>query len=436
MRLNATTVRTIALPEGVADKVFFDDDLPGFGLRARATGAKTWMVQYAIAGKTRRVVLGSTAVLDPGRARETAKDLLARVRLGHDPAREKTAARIKAGETFGALLPRFLEHQRARLKPRPFEETERHLIAHAKPLHGHPIDVVDRRLIATRLAELAKASGPAASNRVRTSLSAFFTWAAREGYIDSNPATFTNKAVENGPRERVLIDEELSIVWRAAGDGPYGAIVKLLMLTGTRRDEIASVCWSEIDMDTATITLPPARTKNRREHVIPLSKPALAILAAQPQRTMADGSPRDLVFGRGERGFSDWSGSKADLDARITTARKGRALDWTLHDFRRSLSTALHERFDVPPHVVESILGHVGVYKAGVRGVYNKAIYLDERRRALKRWAEHIEKIVSGVPSRRNKVAYLRSRQISVPPNAASVGTALTPPTESTRGKG
>jgi integrase len=368
------------------------------------------MVQYAIGGKTRRMVLGSPAVLDPGKARETAKDLLAAVRLGRDPAAEKATVRAKAAETFGALLPRFLERQRARLKPRSFEEVERHLAAHAKPLHGRPIEAIDRRAIATRLAEIAKASGPAASNRVRTSLSAFFSWAAREGYVESNPVAYTNKAIENGSRERVLNDDELAAVWRAAGDGQYGAIVKLLALTGARRDEIASLRWSEIDLDAATVNLPPTRTKNRREHVIPLSESALAIVAAQPRRTEADGTPRNLVFGYGQRGYQDWSGSKADLDARIAVARKGRALDWTPHDFRRSLSTALHERFGVPPHVVEAVLGHVGGHRSGVSGIYNRALYLDERRRALQRWADHIEQLVSGKPAKA-KVVTLRRRK-------------------------
>ena len=178
------------------------------------------------------------------------------------------------------------------------------------------------------------------------------------------------------------------------------------MLTGARRDEMASLCWSEIDMDAATITLAPARTKNRREHVIPLSESALAILASQSCRAEADGSPRELVFGYGRRGYQDWSGSKTDLDARI--AQQGRALAWTLHDFRRSLSTALHECFGVPPHVVEAILGHVGGHKAGVAGVYNKALYLDERRRALQRWADHVNEIVSG--RRPSKIVKLRKR--------------------------
>jgi integrase len=408
MRLTAAITRALALPPGKLDHVFFDSDLPGFGLRVRATGAKTWMVQYAIAGRTRRIVLGSTAVLDPGKARETAKDLLAKIRLGADPAREKTEARTRAAETFGVLLPRFLDRQRARLKPRSLVGVIRHLAKHAKPLHSHAVEAIDRRTIATRLAEITKASGPAESNRVRNSLSAYFTWLAREGYVENNPVAFTNKAVENGPRDRVPTDAELATIWCAVGDDPhYGAIVKLLMLSGARRDEIASLCWSEVDFDAATITLPPARTKNKREHVIPLSELALAILKAQPLRLEADGTPRDLIFGHGKRGYQGWSASKVKLDARIAATRQGEPLDWRLHDFRRSLSTALHERFSVPPHVVEATLGHAGGHKGGVAGIYNKALYLDERRRALERWAEHIKAIVSRKPGKA-KVVHLR----------------------------
>jgi hypothetical protein len=118
------------------------------------------------------------------------------------------------------------------------------------------------------------------------------------------------------------------------------------------------------------------------------------------------------VFGRGvERGFQGWSKSKAELDARITKAHHGRALnDWTLHDFRRSLSTSLHERFGVPPHVVETILGHVGGHKSGVAGTYNKALYLDERRRALERWGAHIMELLTGKPSK-GRVVDLRGRR-------------------------
>jgi integrase len=404
MKLTAAAVRSLILPPGVRDKVFFDDSLPGFGLRLRDTGGRSWIVQYAIAGRTRRMPLGSTALLDLSRARAMAKDLLAQVRLGRDPVNERAQTRARAAESISALLPRFLQRQRTRLKPRSYQEVERHLLVHAKPLHSYAIDGIERRTIAVRLAAVEKSSGPAAANRVRASLSSFFAWAAREGFVDSNPVAFTNKAVENGSRERVLADDELVAIWRAAGDGQYGAIVKILMLSGARRDEIASLRWSEIDSDTETITLPAARTKNRREHVIPLSDAVRAILAAQPRRLDADGSPRDLVFGYGATGWQDWSGSKADLDARL-----GNAFEWTPHDFRRSLSTALHERFGVPPHVVEAILGHVGGHRGGVAGVYNRAIYLEERRRALQRWGEHIEGLVTG--AKPSKVVKLRKQR-------------------------
>jgi integrase len=390
MRLTAAVIRTLTPPPGKTDFVHFDEDLPGFGLRVRATGAKTWMIQYAIGGRTRRMVLGPVALLDPGKARSTARDLLAQVRLGRDPAKEKFDARAtSSSETFGLLLPRFLARQKERLKPRSYDETKRHLVMHCRTLHGRPIAAIERRAIATLLADIAETRGPAASNRVRASLSAFFTWAAREGLLDTgqhdrnlNPVVFTNKAIEKGARARVLVDDELRTIWLAAGDDRYGAIIKLLILTGARRDEIASLARSEVDFIAATATLPPARTKNRREHVIPLSEPALRILLAQPPRFEAD---TDLFFGPGRN--RNWSGGKASLDARIA----GKPLEhWTPHDFRRSLSTVLHERFGVAPHVVEVILGHVGGHQGGVAGTYNRALYLDERRRALDLWAQHI----------------------------------------------
>lgn len=411
MKLSSSVAARLTLPPGIDDKIFFDDDLPGFGLRLRRSGDRSWWVQYAVAKRTRKLRLGSVAELDIGKARSTAKDVLARVRLGGDPAHEKRVGRVRAGETVGALLPAFLERQRARLKARSYEEVDRHLNQHCKGLHPLAITALERRAVAGCLTKIASASGPVAANRVRSSLSAFLTWCAREGYIDTNPAAYTNKVVENGARNRLLADTELATIWRLLGEDQYGTIMKLLILTGARRDEIASLRWSEVDLERDLITLPPRRTKNKREHVIPLSGTAHALLAAQMRRTECDGSPRDLIFGRGTLGFSDWSGSKADLDARITAANQGKPLPhWTPHDFRRVLSTVLHERFGVPPHVVETILAHVGGHKAGVAGVYNKALYIDERRRALGRWGDHIEQLVSG-KTRRGTVVKLQKRR-------------------------
>ena len=176
MKLTAVAIRALALPPGKTDKTFFDDDLPGFGVRLRAGGSRTWVIQYKIGNKHRRIPLGSVTALEPGKARATAKDLLAAVRLGRDPVGEKIEARIKATETLGALLPRFLTRQRARLKARTYQEVERHLLVQAKPFHARVIETIDRRSVAICLAQIAELSGPVAANRARASLSTCFAW--------------------------------------------------------------------------------------------------------------------------------------------------------------------------------------------------------------------------------------------------------------------
>ena len=407
MKLTNTTIRSLALPAGVTEKTFFDDELAGFGVRVRASGSRTYVCQYKIHGRNRRLPLGKVTAIELGKARSTAKDLLAAVRLGRDPVGEKLEQRQEILVAFDVLLPRFLARQRSRLKPRSYVETERHLLVQAEALHALPVEKIDRRTVALRLHEIAERNGPAAANRARTSLSAYFTWLAREGYVDANPVAYTNKAIENGARSRVLSDDELATVWRALGDDQYGAIVKLLILTGARRDEIGGLRWSEIDLERALITLPPERTKNRREHQIPLSAPVLAILQAQPRRFNPDGSQRDFVFGRGQ-GWQKWSASKAELDARIHTASAEPIADWRLHDCRRVLSTGLHE-LGVMPHVVAACLGHAGSH-SGVSGVYNWAGFFELRRCALESWAGHVAPLVSG--ERSPTVVPLRGRRL------------------------
>jgi integrase len=383
-RLSDTVVRNLTLPPGLKDKVFFDSELGGFGIRIRESGSQAWVVQYDLAGRTRKMTLGGTDTLTAAQARTKAKDILAAVRLGRDPANEKSAARAKAAKTFGSTLSDYLDHQRGALKPRSYEEVERHLVVHCAPLHPKPIDAIDQGAAAQLLSSIKRRSGPVAANRTRTSVVAYFGWLMGEGEAGSNPFANTNKAPENDARSRTPTDQELAEIWRACPGNQYGAIVRLLMLLGARRNEVADLCWSEVDIDTALITLPPNRVKGRREHEIPISQPALEILMAQPRR---DG--RDLIFGRGQGGFADWSANKRDLDARINANPSAQMPPWTLHDFRRSMSTTMHERLGVEPHIVEECLGHV-TFRAGVSAVYNRSRYREAKRIALQRWGDHI----------------------------------------------
>ena len=318
MKLNDRTVAGRALPKGKAEAIIFDDDIVGFAVRIRAGGSKVWMYQYRLGGRQRRVTLGAVTALPAARARDIARDLHAKVRLGGDPASDKAEARQAAAETFGAALTAYLPEKRAGVRPATFIAIDRHLTTRCRDLHPLSLVKIDRRTIATILNAIATDHGPIEANRARSSLSAFFGWCIAQGLIESgaNPVAGTRARPERS-RDRVLSIDELRAIWAATeevgDDNAAAAIVRLLLLTGQRGGEIAGLRWDEVHDD--RIVLPPARVKNNREHVVPLSAPARAIIAARPRIG-------DYMFGRnGEQGFKGWSRAKVWLDARTRGRR-------------------------------------------------------------------------------------------------------------------
>jgi integrase len=360
----------------------WDTTVQGFGAR-RQKGDASYLLRYRFHGRQRFYYIGRHgSPWTPDTARAEALRLLGRVASGIDPLAERHAKRDRpAPASIGAELERYLGAKRAKLKPRSFAEIERHLRQHAKPFAKLPLAEIDRRTIAARLGEIEVASGTVARNRVRSSLSAFFVWAVTEGLIEVNPVAGTAKAEEGGSRDRVLTDKELAEVWRCAGDDQFGDIVRLLILTGQRREEIGSLRRSEV-VD-SVIVLPPERTKNRREHMVPLSALAREIVDRQPRR-----KGRDLIFGYGDGPFSGWSDAKAALQTRLGRKFK----PYRLHDLRRTVATGMAE-LGVLPHIIEAVLNHVSGHRAGVAGVYNRARYEGEVRDALEHWARHIAAI-------------------------------------------
>ena len=204
---------------------------------------------------------------------------------------------------------------------------------YCKSLHSLPLAKVDRRAVAARISAVAAECGEVSANRTRASLSAFFAWAMREGLLDSNPVVGTNRQPEKS-RERVLADDELKIIWDALGPDDYSTVVRLLMLTGQRASEIAALRWSEIVGD--QIVLPPGRTKNGRQHTVPLVATALAFFDDRPRND-------EFVFGRRSgRPLGGWGACKAALDQRIRE-RGGKVEHWTHHDLRRTVATWMAE---------------------------------------------------------------------------------------------
>ena len=390
MKLSAGTLKSLPLPVGKSEAIHFDDGIPGFGIRIRAGGSRSFIFQYKIGTKHRRIALGSVSAVDFTETRKEAQRLYARVKLGEDPAGDKDGARIKAAETFGAAAAQFLARQRAR-ELRSYVDIERHLLVYAKVLHGLQLASISRRDVATCLAKLTNDNGDVTANRVRSTLSSFFAWSIGAGMLEHNPVggTFRN---EEKARDRVLSPAELRLIWNALGGDHYSSIMRLLALTGQRAGEIAGLRWSEI-CDNA-IVLPAERTKNARPHTIPLSEPARAIIEAQPRRVNADGQPRDLIFGLGAGGFDGWTKCGTLLNARITEATGKPLPHWTPHDLRRSFATHAAE-IGIQPHIIEAVLNHVG-HRSGVSGIYNRASYEREKRIALDRWAEWLLAVVEG----------------------------------------
>ena len=393
MRLTKANIERLALPAGVNDRIVFDAALPGFGLRLREGGKRTWIVQYRVGTKQRRVTLGTVETLNADEARKRAKSALSKVHLGHDPQIEKIEARAQSAVTLGSIVKRYLEERAAkRLKPKTLAEVTRALRKHWKSLHAVPLTRVRRVDVAGELGRIAKERGPIAANRSRSYLSTLYAWTIAEGLADANPVVGTNKAAEEISRDRVLSDEELRLVWSYAGEGDYGAIIRLLILTGQRREEVAAMGWSELDFDKRLWRIGAERTKNALPHDVPLSDAALELLAAHGRR-----EGRDLVFGSREGPFQGWGNAKVALEGRIRAnlGEKSEMKPWRLHDVRRTAATRMNE-LGMLPHVVEAVLNHISGHKAGVAGVYNRASYSAEKRQALDLWAEHVLALAEG----------------------------------------
>jgi integrase len=383
MKFTETNVTKLRPPPGKADHWIPDDNTPGFGIRFRNGGEGVYGIRYGIAGRDRRLSYGPVSKIKLADAKIWAKKQFASIAEKIDPAVTRAQAAAKAAGSIEPLINPFLEWliNNGR-SPTYRAENERSLKRYFRALHRFGPADINRTMVARELANIRTLRGPIAADRSRAHLSKFYGWLIGEGLTENNPVSGTNKTGSKA-RERVLTDAELKVIWKTLSDDDYGDILKLLILTGARREEIGSLGRSEINMRDKQLELPGARTKNGRDFIIPLSPMALSILKDRKPR-----QDSDYIFGRGEGGFSGWSKAKAALDERIDIEA------WVLHDFRRTISTTMHERLGIAPHVVEAVINHVSGHKAGVAGVYNKAEYLFDKRAALTVYEDHVAKII------------------------------------------
>ena len=414
MNLIEQNLHLCTLPEGKAEKLYFDDELSGFGVRVRQdSGGRTrrrWFYQYRskLDGTQRRIALGNVdrpAAVPTAKARQAATEIAVKVQLGQDPQGERKAARKSAKRLFGDEAQKYLDDRlagiigRKPMKLSTYKAGKRYFELHWGAFQRRPVDSISDNDVREQLRHIIEHHGKVAAIRAKTHLSAFYVWAIREGVAKINPTISTHTINENPPRDRVLADQEIKAVWAACLDNDFGRIVRLLLFTACRRDEIGGLARPEFNSETGVLTIAGARTKSGRALVLTLPPAAAEILRTTPMR---DG--REFFFGSSGGAFSRWSWEKLALDGRL--AQAGHQLEhWTLHDLRRTVRTGMG-KLGIRPHIAELVLNHVS-HKAGIGGTYDTHDYVAEIAEALAIWSRHLLSIV-GKPPESSNVTPLR----------------------------
>jgi integrase len=432
----ALTAAAVRLAKASRDRREIPDGgCVGLNLLVQPSGAKSWALRYRRPdGRPAKLTLGSVFANDRqtepdtaptigghltlAAARRLVGELRHEIARGRDPGaihladkRRRTVVAIEnASNTFAAAATDYVQNY-AQPRIRRWREQ-----AHLLGLRPDDLTVIPKSLVdrwgARPVSEIdghdvhaivdetrqrgapgleRRADGPTES-RARAMfgcLSKLFGRLLQQRRIETNPCASVHRPEAGQARDRVLTSEEIARFWAATDKvgEPFGAALKLLLITGSRVNEISRMTRAELN-DDGIWSIPGARTKNHKPHIVPLPPLARDILAGLPR---IEGG---LVFTTtGVTPISGWSKIKVRLDGLM-----GEMPPWIIHDLRRTAATEMAE-IGVSPHIVEAVLNHISGAKASVAGVYNRAAYAAEKKAALERWAAHIEGIVSGRPA-------------------------------------
>lgn len=332
---------------------YSDIKTPAFGIRV-GKNRRTWFYVHTTTRK--RIGIGHYPALSLSEARKRAL-----VAIG-SPTDERPSI------SFSAAIEAFLALPRWRPSTKRVVTSSLKHFSFKGQLAGITHEQVARALDAIE--------GDSARWHARKDITTFFNWCVPR-YLSASPAAGL-KAPTLTSRDRILTADELKAIWRAC-DGTFGAIVKLLLLTGARKMEIGRLRSEYVNGN--TITLPASVTKNGREHTFPIGPMSKAIL---PDRKgylfLATGSDKE-----------PYNGFTYHLK-QLQKASKTK--DWTLHDLRRTF-VSLHAEIGTPIHIAEKLVNHVSGTFGGVRGIYDRYTYLDEMRAACLAYEKHIGRIIA-----------------------------------------
>jgi integrase len=372
----------------------FDSKVRGLSVRVSPKGTKAFNFLYRMGYRTRRLKLGIYDELSLSDARTKATKARQAVAEGIDPAALKIRSRKQYDDKlFPAFVELFIE-QCAKHQTRSWNERARILRREfVGPWSNLTINQITKRHVTEVIDGILKKGFPSAANHAFAAGRRVFSWAVERGEIDVSPFSGLRAPSKNKPRERVLNDAELLRIWLAAEQFgyPFGSIVRVLLLTGQRRDEVTSMGWGDIDVEKAIWTLPGATNKSGRVHLVPLSPFTVELLTSLPKV-----HAKWIFPARGkDNPASGWSRWKAKPDSLCGVT------DWTLHDLRRTVATRMAE-LDVEPHVIERILNHA---TGGVAAIYNRYPYLPKMRAALDIWTRHLQDLLAMERDSKNRAA-------------------------------
>lgn len=394
-RINKNAVD--GLQAGDRDTFVWDKKLSGFGVKVTPAGRKVYLFQYRMGGrgsKVRRFTIGKHGPITAEFARAEAGRLSLLVKQGVDPQSDKAQKRKVAIDlAFPSYLDRFVDECLKVDWKASAGEVEAMLRTYALPvLKLKSLPEITAQDISAVLRPLK--DKPASRSKLFAVLRRLFRWAKSEGDISWSPMQDMETPAPPASRKRYLTEEELLLVWNSTADlgYPFGPMIRLLILTGQRRNEVSDLSWKEIDRAASSWSLPASRAKNNEASLVPLSTLAMDELGAVARRKKkADWPLSGYVFTTtGKTPVSGYSRAKGRIDKLVTKANEGVPLDdWTLHDLRRTLATGM-QRLGVRFEVTEAILNHKSCSRAGVAGIYQQHDWASEKRDALNAWARHI----------------------------------------------
>jgi integrase len=374
--------------------VYWDAGVPGFGVKVTPKGRKVFIVLYRTGGagsKLRKYTIGPYGRVTLHQARVAAQRVFAAKLEGRDPAAERREAKRRVvADRVEDLLEAFIAQRLS--KNRSVAEISRLLRREVgKPWAGRSVHEITKRDVVEVVSAIEQRGAPGTANKTLKSIKTFLRWCVGRAVLDRSPAEGVPLPAKEVARDRVLDDMELAQVILAARKigGPYGCIVELLALTGQRRQEVAGLRREELDLAQRIWTIPKARTKNTKAHIVHLSKQALAVLKRADQREPLVLSPL------GTKTFQNFTHAKRLLD------HLSGVTGWRLHDLRRTGVSGM-ARLGVAPHVADKILNHQTGTISGVAAVYQRHEFLSERRAALDLWGAHVAELIKDiVPERR-----------------------------------